>query len=181
MRALGLHDGIAGGRLRLEGRGERPGPGSPIQATLDVTDLTLLEAPMLAQILAGISISGWRNLLGDGVTFDRIWGDFRLEDSTVSTSSLRAVGGSLGLTAKGRVDVASGSLAVSGLVVPAYGLNEILGQIPLIGEILIGAEGEGLVAVSYDVKGTLGEPEVSINAASALAPGILRRLFGLDP
>jgi hypothetical protein len=119
--------------------------------------------------------------LGDGVTFDRLWGDLRLENSTVSSSSLRAVGGSLGLTAKGRVDVESGNLAISGLVVPAYELNEILGQIPLIGEFLIGAEGEGLVAVSYQVGGTLGEPEVSVNAASALAPGILRRVFGLDP
>ena len=127
LRAFGLHDGIAGGRLTLRGQGERPGPGSPIQTSLEVTDFTLLEAPVLAQILAGTSISGWRNLLGDGVTFDRLWGDLRLEDSTVSTSSLRAVGGSLGLTAKGRVDVASGTLAVNGLVVPAYELNQILG------------------------------------------------------
>jgi hypothetical protein len=181
LQALGLHERIAGGRLALEGRGERPGPGSPILASLDVTNFTLLDAPTLAQILAGTSFSGWRNLLGDGVTFDRLWGELRFEDSTVSTSSLRAVGGSLGLTAKGRVDVASGSLAVNGLVVPAYELNEILGQIPWIGDILIGAEGEGLVAVSYEVGGTLDEPEVSVNAASALAPGILRRVFGLDP
>jgi uncharacterized protein YhdP len=141
----------------------------------------LLDAPVLAQILAGTSFSGWRNLLGDGVAFERLWGDLRFEDSTVSTSTLRAVGGSLGLTANGRVDVASGNLAVSGLVVPAYELSQILGQIPLIGEILIGAEGEGLVAVSYDIVGTLSDPEVSVNAASALAPGILRRVFGLDP
>jgi hypothetical protein len=38
-----------------------------------------------------------------------------------------------------------------------------------------------LVAVSYDIVGTLSDPEVSVNAASALAPGILRRVFGLDP
>jgi hypothetical protein len=89
LRALGLHDGIAGGRLTLEGRGERPGPGSPIQAALEVTNFTLLEAPMLAQILAGTSYSGWRNLLGDGVTFDRLWGDLRLENSTVGLTSSR--------------------------------------------------------------------------------------------
>jgi hypothetical protein len=42
---------------------------------------------------------------------------------------------------------------------------------------LTGGEGEGLLAVTYHMTGDLGDPEVSVNPLSALAPGFLRGLF----
>ncbi len=38
-------------------------------------------------------------------------------------------------------------------------------------------EGEGLLAVTYRMTGDLGDPEVSVNPLSVLAPGFLRGLF----
>jgi hypothetical protein len=42
---------------------------------------------------------------------------------------------------------------------------------------LTGGEGEGVFAVTYQMTGPLGDPNVSVNALSMLAPGFLRSLF----
>jgi len=54
-----------------------------------------------------------------------------------------------------------------------------LGGIPVLGQLLVGGEGEGFLAFLYRISGPLAEPEVKVNALSALAPGFLRGLFGL--
>ncbi|MDH3596031.1 MAG: hypothetical protein OEM93_14410, partial [Rhodospirillales bacterium] len=69
-------------------------------------------------------------------------------------------------------------LDLEGTIVPAYTFNRILGAIPILGRILTGGEGEGLFAFTYEMKGALDDPEVSVNPLSALAPGFLRGLFG---
>ena len=38
---------------------------------------------------------------------------------------------------------------------PAYAVNRILGKIPLLGPILTGGEGEGLLAVTYTMSGSI--------------------------
>ncbi|MBY0422532.1 MAG: hypothetical protein K2Q06_09520, partial [Parvularculaceae bacterium] len=56
----------------------------------------------------------------------------------------------------------------------------MLGAAPVIGPVLVGRKGEGVVALSYDVKGRSDAPVVTVDPLSALAPGILRRLFESD-
>ena len=60
---------------------------------------------------------------------------------------------------------------------PAYALNSILGNIPLIGSWLLGGEGQGIFAANYRATGSTADPRVSVNPLSALTPGFLRRLF----
>jgi hypothetical protein len=63
------------------------------------------------------------------------------------------------------------------VISPAYALTGILDNIPLIGDILSGGKGEGIFAMTFTVRGTLDEPEISVNPLSLLAPGILRKVF----
>jgi hypothetical protein len=65
--------------------------------------------------------------------------------------------------------------------VPAYSLNRVLGEIPLLGSLITGGENEGIFAATYRVEGALDDPKVEVNPLSALAPGFLRNLFGLGP
>ena len=66
---------------------------------------------------------------------------------------------------------------LDGTIVPLYGVNWTIGQIPIIGQLLRGSKGEGAFAVTYGMRGPVGEPEISVNPLSALAPGFLRELF----
>jgi hypothetical protein len=63
-----------------------------------------------------------------------------------------------------------------GTLVPLYGPNNLLGQIPVVG-LFMGGEKEGLFGITYEVVGRPGNPFLRINPISALTPGILRKVF----
>ena len=50
-------------------------------------------------------------------------------------------------------------------------------QLPLIGELIGGKSGEGLVGVTFAVRGDLNNPQFIVNPVSILAPGVFRSLF----
>jgi hypothetical protein len=58
-----------------------------------------------------------------------------------------------------------------------YGLNNMFGQIPIVGLFLGGGSNEGLIGVTYEVVGTPGQPVLRVNPISAMAPGVLRKIF----
>ena len=88
-------------------------------------------------------------------------------------------GSSLGLTANGDIDFSDQSMTLNGVLVPSYTLNSLLGDIPLLGDIIVGKKGEGIFALSYEVNGPFDKTQISVNPLSALTPGFLRRIF--DP
>ena len=55
----------------------------------------------------------------------------------------------------------------------------VLRAIPLLGDVLTG--GEGLFAANYRATGALEQPDFGVNPLTALAPGLLRKLFGSSP
>jgi hypothetical protein len=61
--------------------------------------------------------------------------------------------------------------------VPAFGLNSVLGDIPLLGDVLVSKKGEGVFGVTYSATGDAEHPVISVNPLSMLTPGILRRIF----
>jgi len=180
LRALDLVDTVHGGRLEITGESDGPLPARPLNARIEARDYVLVEATILTKLLTVASLTGIVDLLqGEGITFTHLTGDVTLDDGVLSTDLLRAYGPALGLTAKGKLDFDESVADLEGTVVPAYTVNRILGGIPVLGQFLIGGEGEGFLAFIYRISGPLSEPEVKVNALSALAPGFLRGLFGL--
>jgi hypothetical protein len=82
----------------------------------------------------------------------------------------------LGATIDGMVDYAGDEVHLRGTLVPLYGPNNLLGQLPIVG-LFLGGEKEGLVGITYEVVGQPGNPVLRINPISALAPGLLRKVF----
>ena len=74
------------------------------------------------------------------------------------------------------VDYARDEVHLRGTLVPLYGANNLLGQLPVVG-LFLGGEKEGLVGVTYEVVGRPGSPVLHVNPLSALAPGLLRKVF----
>jgi hypothetical protein len=42
---------------------------------------------------------------------------------------------------------------------------------------VVGRDGEGVISLTYGVRGKLDKATVSVNPLSALAPGVIRRIF----
>ena len=62
-------------------------------------------------------------------------------------------GPAIGATIEGNIDYVGNSVRMSGTFVPMYGLNNMFGQIPILGLFLGGGNNEGLIGVTYEVVG----------------------------
>ncbi len=181
LQAMDLNDRMRGGRLTLSGRSVEPRADAAIVGKAEILDYTLLDVPALARILNAISPSGFAELLGGGkgVNFGRMSAEFRKEGRLLTVKDLRTSGSALGLTLEGQVDLETETANLRGTIVPVYGLNRLIGQIPLLGDVLSGGEGQGIFSATWHVQGPLSDPDVSVNPLAVLAPGFLRNLFFL--
>jgi uncharacterized protein YhdP len=169
---------IAGGALDLDAAVRQQYPTLDVGGTLRVNDFTLLEAPLLARLLTVASLTGIGNLLsGEGIFFDRFEMPFTYRQEVLAVDRVRLSGSQLGLTAEGTVDLGRERIDLSGTIVPIYGLNWVIGKIPVLGDFLRGAEGDGAFALTYTVSGDPGDPAILVNPLSVLAPGMIRELF----
>jgi hypothetical protein len=78
---------------------------------------------------------------------------------------------------RGRVNFKTQTVNLGGTYVPLYGLNSALGNIPILGGIFVGRQGEGVVGITFAIQGTLDNPDVLVNPISVVAPGIFRQIF----
>jgi hypothetical protein len=178
LRALDVTDRVRGGVLKATGRSPRRGVKAPIDGAISLTDYTLVDAPALARILNAMSVTGLVDLLsGEGIGFGSLTGDFRLHGDKLRFRNVRTSGGALGLTVEGDLDLGNETGRLNGTIVPVYGVNRIIGQIPLLGDLLSGGPGQGIFAATWSLQGKLADPDVSVNPLALLTPGFLRNLF----
>lgn len=170
---------VKGGRGRLDftftpGAAERPRKGA-----LEAHDLRVVKAPLLAKIFAAGSLTGLADLMnGEGIELQNAMAVFSIEEGAIRISEARATGPSVGITGAGAYSLSGDrEVDLSGAVAPAYQVNSFLGKTPVIGDLFVNRKGEGVLALSYSVDGPAGEPRVTVNPLSALAPGVLRRMF----
>jgi hypothetical protein len=179
LRALDVMQTMDGGRLTVGGSFDDARPAQPLSGTAEIEDFRIRDAPAMAKVLQAMTLYGLVDMVGGpGLGFSRMIAPFRLAGSVLELNDARAFSASLGLTAKGRIDLAADRAEVEGTVVPAYFFNSLLGKVPLIGKLFSPETGGGLFAASYAVRGKLSDPSVTVNPLSALTPGILRGLFG---
>ncbi len=176
-RGLDLYDDFRDGKLKLTAEIDDSLPSRPAKGTIEIKDVRVVNAPVLGKILTLGSLGGIVDLLrGEGMVFATVEGPFTYEKGIFKTKDFRAVG-SIGITLTGTVDQPANEIDMFGTVIPSYTLNSMLGNIPILGTLLVGKKGEGIFGFSYKVKGGLEDTDISVNAVSALAPGILRRMF----
>ena len=163
-----------GGVLSLDGRfGKKLG-----SAQIRMSDVRMRDAPLFAQVFSLASLRGLTDLLnGDGVLFTNVEAPIRFVEGRVDMPGARASGPALGLTTRGWVGLKDNTISLDGVVVPSFGVNSALGGIPIIGDLFVSRQGEGVFAVTYSVRGDMERARVSINPLSAVTPGFLRRMM----
>lgn len=178
VRVARLYSDVEGGTLVFHGTIDDTKPNRPMTGALDMRGFRVVKAPVLARILTLGSLTGIAEAIGgEGISLEALKADIVQESAVIRIVKARAYGDSIGLTLAGTYDTWGRSISVGGTIVPSYGLNRILNSIPLVGDILTGGEGGGLFAFNYSVVGPTENPDVTVNALSALAPGILRDII----
>ncbi|OUR76640.1 hypothetical protein A9Q83_13800 [Alphaproteobacteria bacterium 46_93_T64] len=177
LRGIDVYDNSREGTLSVIADIDDTKEDSVVSGQVKIEKMRIIDAPVLGKILTIGSLTGIVELLqNDGMTFDTIEGPFTYTNGLITTKNFRAVG-AIGLTFSGKVDQDNGTIDGFGTVIPAYTLNSILGNIPILGRLLVGREGEGIFGFSYKLKGESDNPTITVNPVSAFAPGILRRMF----
>jgi hypothetical protein len=83
----------------------------------------------------------------------------------------------VGATLEGHIDYSHDDVRMHGTFVPAYALNNMFAQPPILGFFLGGGQKEGLIGITYEVVGSPHAPTLRVNPMSAFTPGILRKPF----
>jgi len=178
LTTLGGFGTISGGTMEIDGVLPPAGDAGGVQGRLTANGFRLEQMPLLARILAAGSLEGLASLFsGEGVDFEQLNVDYTFGNGLLEMREGRVAGPSLGLTWSGVVDTSAERLNLSGTILPSYGLNSVLGSVPVVGELLTSRRGEGIVGVTFSVEGPFNATRVTANPLSALAPGVFRRMF----
>jgi hypothetical protein len=127
------------------------------------------------QLERAVSNGGPPRRGGNAIDFSNMRVDFTRMPGRVALRDGVVRGPILGGTIDGVIDYTRDDVHLRGTLVPLYGPNNLLGQLPLLG-LFLGGEKEGLVGITYEVIGPPGSPQLRINPISVLTPGILRKL-----
>ncbi|MDE1901095.1 MAG: AsmA-like C-terminal domain-containing protein [Alphaproteobacteria bacterium] len=179
MEGLGFTDTIKGGKLSVTGQSSVDAP-RVVNGHVKITSFTVENLPVLALLLNTLSPFGFTGILTDSTDFSRFEGDFVWQGDSITLTRAHGAGSAVGINVDGKIDMNSGRADLQGTVVPFSVVNKFLNYIPLIGNLLTGGENQGVLAVSYTIKGSLDSPKINVNPVSLLTPGFIRNLFFRD-
>jgi len=181
LRTFGYYENMVGGTLDIRGAFDDSTRDAPLSGRLAVSDFRIIRAPALAHLVSFLALTGIVDALqGPGLSFAELDVPFTRHDGVLTLKDGRVHGSALGFTASGQIFTHAEVMNVEGTLVPAYAINSALGNIPWVGRLFSGGEkGGGVFAATYKMTGPVENPKVTVNPLSVLAPGVLRRLFGL--
>ena len=175
LKFLRVYDNMRGGRLSINGK---RGRNKQFIGHAQIRDFSIHNTPLLAKLLTVASLSGIVNMLtGEGIAFSHLDIPFTYRNQVLSFNEGKAFGNVMGITVNGEFDRNTEELNIKGVIAPAYGLNNFIGKLPILGNLLSGKDGT-VFAANYDIGGNLDNPDISINPLSALSPSSLKDLLG---
>lgn len=175
LRLLGVYSQLAGGSGSLVLTTDRELDAEAGQ--LLMRDFAIVDEANVAQILGNHSDSRAAISQQNRLDFDVAQVDFQRRSDRVEVTNAMLTGDTVGGTARGFIYTDKRQYDLTGTYVPLFGLNNAFQQIPILGPLLGGREGEGLVGVTFAVQGPLNNPQFRINPLSILVPGAFRELF----
>ncbi|MDP3692216.1 DUF3971 domain-containing protein [Bradyrhizobium sp.] len=171
LRFTDTYSKVIGGQLSLAMDPPTADPGAK-EGLVNIRDFSVKGEAALERAAAG-GPAGTQS----SVTFSRLRAEFTRNNGQLTVREGVVKGPIIGATIEGNINYPANQVRMSGTFVPMYGLNNMFGQIPIVGLFLGGGSNEGLIGVTYEVVGTPGAPVLRINPISAMAPGVLRKIF----
>ena len=146
---------------------------APQEGTLNIRDFVVRGEAALERVAAAPQQAGGQS---PGVEFSRLRVEFTRSTGRFTIRDGLLKGPAIGGTVDGYLDYHRDEVRMRGTFVPLYGLNNMFGQLPIVGPFL-GGSNEGLLGVTYEVVGPPSTPVLRVNPISAVAPGLLRKFF----
>ena len=145
---------------------------APQDGLINVRDFAIRDEAALDRV-----VSNQQNGPRSAVEFSQARAEFTKSPGRMAVRDGVVRGPMIGATIEGNIDYTRDQVNMRGTLVPLYGINNMFGQIPIVGLFLGGGSNEGLLGITYEVTGPVGNPRPMVNPLSAIAPGLLRKFF----
>ena len=144
---------------------------------IDLSNFMLINTPASLKLLSLPSFSGLSTALNNesGIKFAYGKLSYKVNEDAYSDINAFAVNDGIGLVVKGSIDRKNKQLNLGGQISPIYLISGIIQKIPFFGKILIGNEGEGILAVEYSMIGDQDNPLVTSNPLTIFKPRLFQR------
>jgi hypothetical protein len=181
-RFADIYSNMRGGLLNLKLRDR--GAGS-WRGAVDIRKFALVDEDRLKSMVSTPADDRGRSLnqavKGDidvsTARFERGFAELLLDPGSVRVDRGVVRGTDIGATFQGTIRDANGIMDMTGTFMPAYGLNRLFGELPLIGAILGNGRDRGLLGITFRLDGPYKKPRLTINPLSIIAPGVFRSIF----
>ena len=166
-------EGVKGGKLLYSLVFDDMGSAS----SMKIENFNVVKAPAFAKLLTLADLGGIADLLsGEGMSFDILEINMVSDNNTSTVEEILALGPSLSVLMEGYIEKKSGLTSLSGTLVPAKTLNNMISKIPVVGNILVGNKvGDGVFGVSFKIKGLPGKVKTTVNPIKTLTPRFITR------
>jgi hypothetical protein len=150
------------------------------EGVIDTRNFSIINAPGFIKSLSVLSFSGIQSIVtGEGVFFDKGQTKIFVKDNIFNFDKLYLSSESLGIAARGKLNLKNKTVDLRGSVAPIKLISKIISLVPAVGELITGLKKQGLFAGQFKMTGSLEKPKINLNTLS-FAPGILRNLFSDD-
>lgn len=144
---------------------------------VQLEDFVLINTPATLKLLSLPSTSGIRSVVNNESGIEFAYGkiNYKVNENDYFDINAYAVNDGIGLILNGSIDRKKKSLNLSGQISPLHLISGLIQKIPIFGKLLIGNEGEGIVAVEYSMTGNQDNPDVSSNPLTIFKPRLFER------
>ena len=150
-----------------------------INYDINIDNFKVINAPILVQIISTLSLRGILNLLEEGgILFSNGSAKITYKDGIEYLNSINAIGDTLALSFSGLINRNNETIEIQGQLVPANTINNILKNIPILGELLTGTDFRGFILTEFRLDGLITDPIISFRPLSS-APGIFRDFLNI--
>ena len=181
-RFAGVYSRIQGGLLNIRLKSTD----SPVRSgVIDVRNFVIAGEPRLSSLVSTPSKKDGKSLK------DAVKADINVSKARFEVANARVVSGNgelrisegiirgpeLGASFQGKVLDSKGNMDMTGTFMPAYGLNRLFGELPVIGLLLGNGRDRGLIGITFRLAGKTDSPLLQVNPLSVIAPGVFRSIF----
>lgn len=180
-RFADLYDNMNAGLLNLKLKAR----GNDWVGSLDIRNFQLRNEERLQSLVSspvgqdGQSLNSAvkRDIDVSSARFQRGFAALVYREGSLSVANGVVRGEQIGATFQGKLRDAGGNMEMTGTFMPAYGLNRLFGELPLIGAILGNGRDRGLLGITFKLEGPFDKPRLTVNPLSLIAPGVFRQIF----
>lgn len=182
VRFANLYDHMRGGLLNMRLNNEAAGD---MSGFVDIRSFSLVNENRLQSIVStpvgedgrSLNAAVKRDIDVSSEKFQRAFARLVYRGGALGVENGVVRGEQIGATFQGMLRDAAGNMDMTGTFMPAYGLNRLFAELPIIGAILGNGRDRGLLGITFKVVGRFDQPKLTINPLSIIAPGVFRQIF----